>query len=266
MLTAQILIVLSALAGIVYLARKNPFMLKTTRVLAGLAMLALFVWLMVEGRVLQSCPLSDAWGVLAMVGVILIALSGWVSLRYKFPGVLTGVMALLAAAIVLGRIFFPPPGAAEIKISWMLGLHILVASAGFSVLAIGCISGILILVRTRVLKSVKWSTQSNTAWPSLTALDRVFTLSLELGVILLTLGVALGVLFAPGAGLQGVWYLDPKVITSALGLGLYALVFALRRKRGFFSWPIVAAATLGFVFVLLGFFLSNYFTVGFHRF
>jgi hypothetical protein len=266
MILAQTLIALAAAAGIFHLATRRPAFMNAARITALASILALFTWLLLEGRSLHSCPLTDAWGVMAMTGIILIAISGWASFRFHFPGLLIGVLVLLSVAMIFGRLFFPAPGTSEIKLNLILGFHILVTSIGFSVMALGCVSGILILVRSRMLKSASWSTRSNRGWPSLVVLDKLFIGSSELGIILLCIGILLGALTVPGVILKGEWYLDPKVMLTAAGFGIYGWVFALRRKAGFFSWKIVAAATAGYIFVLLAFFLSSILGTGFHRF
>ena len=203
---------------------------------------------------------------MALVGIIAIAISGWISVKHKFPKLLIGVLILVSVALILARFLFPAPGSVTIKIGLILGFHILVTSVGFAILAMGCVSGLLILIRARVLKSVKWSTQSNLAWPSLTTLDGLFAWSMGMGTLVLTIGIILGILLAPEVQLKGHWYFDPKVILSTLGWALYGWVWIMRKKQGFSSKTMVATATLGYFFVLLGFFLSSLFATGFHRF
>jgi ABC-type uncharacterized transport system permease subunit len=265
-LPTLILTAAAALLGLWFMVSKNLLVLKVAKALCVAAMLVQFGWLILEGRSFQYFPLIDAWGVMVVVAIVLITVSGVLSLRYHFPWLLVGVLFMLGITLVLARIFFPRPGLDGIKLDSLLGVHVLVSSVGFSVLAVGCVSGILILVRSRVLKSDRWSTGSNTAWPSLTSLDRLFVWSMGLGILVLTTGIVLGFYVVPEVHLKGPWYLDPKVILSSFGWAIYGGVWAARKMQGFFSRSMVAAATLGYICVLLGFFLSNLFATGFHRF
>jgi len=265
-LATEIIIALAAAAGILHLAKGSRSALKAAQLLAVLAVLIQLGWLFEQSRAFRQCPMVEPWGVMAVVAIALIAIAGRVSLRYKFPAALTGVLLLLFIAFILGEVFFPPPGRSPVRISWMLGFHILAAAIGFSVLALGCVSGILILIRSRNLKSVRWSAESNAMWPSLTELDKIFFRTVGLGILLLSLGIILGAVLVPEAHLKGSWYLDPKAILSAAGWLLYGWVWVMRKRRGFSSRPIVAAATIGYILVLLGFFLSGYIATGFHRF
>ncbi len=56
------------------------------------------------------------------------------------------------------------------------------------------------------------------------------------------------------------------MLLSTLGWALYGWVWVSRRKQGFYNWTIVAIATLGYVFILLGFFLAGMLATGFHKF
>jgi len=266
LLFAQSMVFLAGLTGILFLVRKWPASFLVSRILAIVSIFAWSAWLFYAGFSFHYCVLLDPWGVMGVFAIAVIAMSFWAGKRYQTPRVLIGALVLLTLAIILGRIFFPGPGDLEMKITWKLALHILFTSSGFAILAVGCVVGILILLRTRILKSIDWAFKPEIPWPSLTALDNLFFNTVGLGILLLSVGIGLGVWLLPGMNLKGPWYEDPKVILSTLGWGLYGWVWVSRKRRGFYSWLIVAIATLGYIFILLGFFLSNLIATGFHRF
>ncbi len=266
LLLAQSVIFLAGLTGILFLIRKQSSVFLVSRILSVAAMLSQAAWLIYAGFSFPYSVLLDPWGVMAVFIIAVIAMSFWAGKKYQTPQVLIGALVLLSLAIILGRVFFPAPGNLPIKITMKLALHILFTSAGFAILAVGCVVGILILLRTRILKSMDWAFKPEIPWPSLTALDNLFFKTLGLGILLLSVGIGLGAWLLPGMNLKGTWYEDPKVLLSSLGWGLYGWVWVSRRRQGFYSWTIVAIATLGYIFILLGFFLSNFIATGFHRF
>ncbi len=93
-------------------------------------------------------------------------------------------------------------------------LHVVLASAGFALLAIAGAAGALYLVHHRAIKAKRAVAVS--ALPSLEALERTNTGALALGFTLLTLGVLTGVL----------WVLESEGRLWAGGLHANATLFA----------------------------------------
>ncbi len=266
LLTAHILVFLGAAAGILYLLVPKRIIFSICQVICGIALLGQLAFMLWFGFVKSSCPLLDAWGVMAMVTIAGIIFFWQASRTYESARILIGGMVLISLVLGLGRAFFSFARTPAIKLSWPLSFHIILATLGLAMLFVGCVAGVLIVVRSRSLKSAVSDPHSEVPWTSLTSLDRLFVRSVGWGIVLLAAGMILGVTFIPGASLAGAWYLDSKVLLTTLGCALYMVVWLQRRRRGFCSRSIVGLATLGYAFILVGFFASGMLAFGFHSF
>jgi len=265
LLATHTAVALAAACGIVYLVFSIKEIFAAVKALAAAAMLLQVVWLIMAAVKFPYCVLLDPWGGMAFVTLAVIGSSWWATRSYRTPWMIIVGLVLSFLAITGGHRLLPSPGAACISMKWVLGFHILLIILGFSTLLLGCIAGVMILLRSRSLKSLA-STGSSIPWPALTALDRLFVRSIGIGILLLTAGIVTGVFAVAGASITSAWYLDPKVVLTLAGCVLYALVWVMRRRQGFCSRTVVALATLGFACVLIGFFATSLFTAGFHHF
>jgi ABC-type uncharacterized transport system permease subunit len=260
------LVILGAATGIFYLAAKRERILVSCKAFCAAALAAQLGWLVQAGFTIPYCALLDPWGVMAVVTIAGIATSWWAGRRYHSPRLFIGVLALLSLAIGIGRVFLPEPGSSSVTIGWRLAFHVLTVILGYSILAVGCVTGVLILLRSRILKSTKWMTVSEIPWPSLTALDRLFVRSIGLGILLMAIGIFMGMAGVHNLSAQGPWYADTKVLLTFLSFILYGIVWYLRSKQGFSTTFVVGLSTLGFVSIFLGFLVSSLFDRGFHQF
>jgi len=126
--------------------------------------------------------------------------------------------------------------------------HVLLSSAGFSMLGLAGLAGILFLIEHRRLKS-KAPLDRRFPLPSLEALDRVNAVSLAIGFLLLTLGVITGMLWLWTT--KGVvWSGTPHDTWSFVAWLVYAALFVGRFvvKQG--ARQSAASAVGGFAFLL----------------
>jgi ABC-type uncharacterized transport system permease subunit len=127
-------------------------------------------------------------------------------------------------------------------------LHVVLASAGLSLLGVAGLAGILFLAEDRALKAKRragWGRRL----PSLEALDRVNLLSLAIGFPLLTLGVITGMLWTEGV--TGHWWpSDAHATWSAIAWAIYGALAAARFVAGWRGREAAASAAAGFAFLL----------------
>jgi ABC-type uncharacterized transport system permease subunit len=256
----------ATLAGAVYIVAKKPAALKACTYLAAAAAAVELAWLIEAGMKYHYCVLLDPWGVSGVLTMALIIGGTAAYLRYDSPRIMVGTLALASLLISLGHFIFPPPGLSSMPMHWLLAFHIFTVSLGISVLGVGFVIGVLILLRSRLLKSNWWGTGDGARWPSLTTMDRMFVKTLGWGIGLMTVGICLGMAYAPEASLRAPWYDDPKVILTLAAIVLYAVVLLLRRRQGFCTTPVVGLSTLGFAFIFIGLLISGLFNIGFHKF
>ncbi len=195
-------------------------------------------------------PLTDlpaAVSLMAWASVVFL-LAWLVVLRHARLASLVGLVAPAAfvgtffAALVMPRA--PVTSLESVSSSWP-HFHVLLASPGLSLLGVACLAGLAFLAVDRALKHHR---RVRPSWPSLEALDRVNRVALALGFLLLTLGVATGMLWVESEYGRP-WTGTPHEIGSALAWAIYAVLVTIRfgsRQRG---RRAAVAAIAGFAFL-----------------
>jgi ABC-type uncharacterized transport system permease subunit len=188
--------------------------------------------------------MREAFSFMAWVGVVfyLIFLK-----RYRLQRlvVLVAPVAFLGAFLAALR----PPSAvpAEVATGWPHA-HVLLASAGLSLLGLAGLAGVIFLIEHARLKS-KAPLDRRFPLPSLEALARVNTVALGVGFLLLTLGLITGMIWLqttkgmPWSGTaHEVWNLVAWVVYAVLVFARFSGKQSSRRSA--------INAVAGFVFLL----------------
>ena len=189
-----------------------------------------------------------AWTLVAAYGVVL----------YRYGAQAVGVVALplvsvlIFAAIVLGT----GPALAVEQISgasakWLVPLHATLLSFAYAAFFLVFVSSVMYLLQERELKHKTFSAIFHRL-PSLSTVNDIATTAATIGLTLLTLGIATGMVRS--SSLYGrLWRNDPKDIFAALTWLIYVGLIAYRSTA---SWRGRRAAWLGvagFVLVLFTF-------------
>jgi ABC-type uncharacterized transport system permease subunit len=126
-------------------------------------------------------------------------------------------------------------------------LHVILASAGLSLLGVAGIAGLLFLAEARQLKA-KRPVAPRRPLPSLEALDRVNVIALALGFPLLTLGVVAGMIWTHG--LTGrFWDGGAHATWTGIAWGIYGALVVARFSFGWRGRDAAACAAAGFAFL-----------------
>ncbi len=126
--------------------------------------------------------------------------------------------------------------------------HVLLSSAGFSLLGLAGLAGVLFLIEHRRLKS-KAPLDRRFPLPSLEALDRVNAVSLAIGFLLLTLGVITGMIWlwtAKGVAWSGTAHETWTFVAWVVYVGLVVGRFVTHQG----SRQAAASAVGGFAFLV----------------
>jgi len=183
---------------------------------------------------------------MAWMGVISLLALSW---RVRISGLaaVVGPVAFLAVFVSI----LSMPGAVAVAASHRGSLphaHVLLSSAGLSLLGVAGLAGLFFLLEHARLKH-KRAFVVNITLPSLEALDRVNVASLMVGFPLLTLGVITGSLWLRSE--QGVfWSGTGHEMWTAVAWCIYAGLAAARfaGKQG--GRQAAASAVAGFAFLL----------------
>jgi len=189
-------------------------------------------------------PLESFPAALSMIGC-LVAVSHLLSLRIAsvrevgaWVGVATASLTLFS---LVGLALREPSEAGGSGGAWPHA-HVLLATLGFSLLALASLAGLGYITKERALKR---KTHSRFILPSLESLDRAGQLTLSLGFPLLTLAVASGFAWAVYAGVSP-WTGHTVWLFMAWGVYLVPVTLRVRRQQG--EKP-ARSVVIGFLFL-----------------
>ncbi len=194
-------------------------------------------------------PLTDeasAISFMAWIGVVFFLL---LMRRARLAGLVILVAPLAFLGVFFAALRLPgaaPPGLAASG-SWPHA-HVLLASAGMSLLGVAGLAGLLFLAEHRRLKA-KRPLPGGVRLPSLEALDGVNAAALAVGFPLLTLGVVTGMLWLWEARGE-IWTGSPHELWSAVAWVIYSALAATRVRAGQSAHQAALTAVAGFAFLL----------------
>jgi ABC-type transport system involved in cytochrome c biogenesis permease subunit len=162
------------------------------------------------------------------------------------------LVVLVAPAAFLGAFLaaLRPPGGmpAESATGSWPHAHVLLASAGLSLLGLAGLAGVIFLIKHKRLKS-KAPLDHGFPLPSLEALDRVNAVALAVGFLLLTLGVITGMIWLQTT--QGrPWSGTAHETWSFVAWAVYVALVVARFVTNQGSRQAAASAVGGFAFLL----------------
>src|SRR5213080_521473 len=153
------------------------------------------------------------------------------------------------------------PLAPALDSAW-LPVHVVLSVLGDAVFALAFSASLLYLVQERRLKARR-APAALRYLPSLETLDRVNYRCLVWGLVLLTLGMVSGIVWAHTAW-EGLWAKEPRVVLSFVIWGIYVVLLQGRMSAG---WRGRWAATLtiaGFAVIVLSLVGVNVLELGKH--
>src|SRR5437867_5447825 len=208
----------------------------------------------------MACATFDE--ALSFLGLLLMAVFLVVQLRRPLVALgavvspLAFGLTLAADAVYRGARPLPP----VLDSAW-LPIHVVLSVLGDAVFALAFSASLLYLVQERRLKARR-APAALRYLPSLEALDRVNYRCLVWGLILLTLGIVSGIVWAHTA--WRFWYSQPKLVLSLVRCGIYRVLLQGRLTAG---WRGRWAATLtiaGFAVIVLSLVGVNVLELGKH--
>jgi len=196
------------------------------------------------------------------MGIVLVFLV--MEFRYKIPALgsfmLPLVIVLMAPALILsGDIKELNP---VLKSGW-LGVHTSFAVLGDSAFAFAFIVSIMYLIQERQLKTKHLGAIFHRL-PSLDIMDTLGYKALTFGWPLFTIGMLTGSIWANSAW-GSYWSWDPKETWSLITWVIYLALLHLR-TIGWRGRKMAVLSILGFVFVLVSFFVVSRIEMGKHSF
>jgi cytochrome c-type biogenesis protein CcsB len=164
----------------------------------------------------------------------------------------------LAAGAIHGGVRPLPP----VLHSIWLPVHVLLAFTGDAVFALAFSASLLYLVQERRLKVYRGRGLLRHL-PSLETLDRVNYACLVWGLVLLTLGIVTGIVWAHEAWGK-FWASDPKLVFSLLVWGIYVVLLQGRMTAGWRGRWAAQLTIAGFAVMVISLVGVNVLALGLH--
>ncbi len=256
------------------------YLAATVAVLAGIASRRefprrLLLWLLGGGMALHlvsiaqraalvgHLPVGNFGEGLSLLGALLVVLFLLVQLRGPLLALGTVVLPLafgltLTASVLKGG---AQPLPEVLKSVW-LPVHVLLAFLGDAVFAIACSASVLYLIQERRLKTHRGRGVLHQL-PSLEKLDQVSHTCLKWGLILLTLGIVTGIIWAHEAWGR-LWMGDPKLVLSLLVWALYGILLQGRMTAGWRGRWAAQLTIAGFAVIVVSLVSVNLLGLGIH--
>lgn len=223
-------------------------------------------WSMAVGFVLHSAALLADWAIdghyplfflretLSFLGWALVAVYALILYRYRaealgvFTVPLVSVLTLAALLTKTG----PADAPAGFSTTWLFPIHTTLLIFAYAAFFIVFLASVMYLLQERELKLKTFGAIFHRL-PSLSTVNQLATTSAIVGLTLLTLGIATGMLWSSSRyGL--VWHNDPKEIFAVLTWLLYFFLLIYRASASWRGRNAAWLGVLGFALVLCTFF------------
>ncbi len=199
-----------------------------------------------------------SFGAMCVAGVFLLFQYRY---RLKVLGVFAAPLATATMVIVALMPVTSAPSQPILKSLWLVA-HVTFIFMGEASLALACGLGILYLVQEKAIKSRKPGFFFRRL-PSLDRLDSAGQTCILAGFVLMTLGLATGLVYAKAVWGR-FWSWDPKEVWSGITWLLYAVLIHERLALGWRGRRAAIMAIIGFATVLFTFLGVNLFMSGHH--
>ena len=225
-------------------------------------------WALGTGFVMHTAALIADWAIdghyplfyrretLSFLAWTLVASYALVVYRYRARPLGAVTLPLVSLLVFLAvTIGSAAPDQAEASIrsaTWLFPVHTTLLLFAYAAFFVVFLASIMYLLQERELKLKTFSAIFHRL-PSLTTVNEIATSSAAIGLTLLTVGIATGMVWASSRDGR-VWHNDPKEIFAALTWLLYLLLILYRSSASWRGRKAAWMGVAGFALVLITFF------------
>ena len=236
-------------------------------------------WAMATGFVLHTAALIADWllyehyplfylrETLSFLAWTLIASYGLILYRYGARPLGAVILPLVSVLIFIAAIarssLTDRSEATSLSTTWLFPIHTTLLLFAYAAFFVVFLASIMYLLQERELKLKTFSAFFHRL-PSLTTVNEIATSSTAIGLTLLTVGIATGMVWASSRDGR-LWHNDPKEIFAALTWLLYVLLILYRSTSSWRGRKAAWMGVAGFALVLLTF-LGTRLMGGYHDF
>src|SRR5262245_2260066 len=233
-------------------------------------------WSLAAGFVVHTITLIEDWTLdghyplfnlketLSFLAWALVAVYGVVLYRYRAQAIGVFMMPLISllscAALVIQAEPNAPPAFSS---TWLFPIHTTLFIFAYAAFFVVFMASVMYLLQERELKLKTFGAIFHRL-PSLTTVNELATSAAALGLTLLTLGIATGMLWSSARDGR-IWHNDPKEIFAVLTWLLYFLLIIYRSTAGWRGRRAAWLGVVGFALVICTF-VGTRFLGGYHVF
>lgn len=203
-----------------------------------------------RGMAVGRIPLGNQAEYLLVLGWIVLSLYLLLFLRWRVlvAGVLLPPIAAICTLFALHLMSLSLPVADAERGPWFL-FHVVVSTVGIACLSVAFAMSVIYIVNDRALKS-RQALRLLERLPSLQKCDRIGLEALALGFVLLSLGIATGVIVNEDV-YQKIWVPGVKQVFPLLAWFVFAAILTARTGFGFRGRKSAYLMIAGFAFALM---------------
>lgn len=153
---------------------------------------------------------------------------------------------------------------AEVLTDIIFEVHVVVLISAYAAFAISFITSIMYILLSREIQSKKLGIFFERL-PSLEFFDNLSNQAINVGLILVSAGILLGVYLGINTW-EGQWALDPKFLTVFVSWAIYLTHFVSRKTGGWQGRRAAIVSVFGFSWLLFSFIIVTQFFSTFHSF
>jgi len=245
--------------------RNSPSAKKVKTTFLVITLACHFGYLVVRTAVLEHPPITNIYEILSVLGFTT-ALS-YLLIEFITKVKSTGYFVLIISfffQLVSTLLIHELPNVNPVLRNNLLGFHVTSALLGYSAFALSAVYAFLYIMLYHHIKSNQFGVVYDNL-PDLEKLERMATVSVLSGFILLTVAIIVGVVWLPRA-FQHYSYLDPKLVGTTVIWLMYGIGLLAKRSIGWQGRKIMVLSIVGFAVTILSLTVVNVFLSGFHNF
>ena len=223
------------------------------------------LYLLLRTIAFQHPPMTNVFELLSTIAFCVTLAYTYIEFRTKVSG--TGYFILMlpfffqltSSLFIKDAIEVP-----EVLRSNLLAFHVTSALLGYSSLTIAAVYGFLYLMLYHDIKSTGFGVIYKRL-PNLEVLERMSFAGIAFGFLMLTVAIAVGILWLPRTGLE-YSYTDPKLVGTFSIWLIYAAGLAAKKLVRWQGRKIIVLSMFGFAMAMFSMTIINMFFSEFHKF
>ena len=224
------------------------------------------IYVVLLGLKLQHIPVGDVFQVLTTCAwfFVLVYLVLEIRVKVMTMGVFFIPIILILHGISSAFIDFDKPLPELLSSILLFEFHVAIMISAYAAFSISFITSIMYILLAREMRTRKLGIFFQRL-PSLEYVDRLSNHAVNIGLALVTVGIALG--FYMGMNVwEGKWVLDPKLLAVVVSWIIYIVHYVTRRAIGWQGRRAAVISVVGFNWLLFSFIIVNLFFSTFHNF